>query len=118
MKRIGLSMLFLLVAALLGYGPVAVFAQQMPAVKGVKPGVIQAIALDEQGSYCHLHFPAIDPQTLGGTPSLQAADSGDVIDFYGPCDHDPLGADEVTRQMMQQESDRGFNQGGSDGGGD
>ncbi len=118
MRRTGLSMLFLLLVALVAYGPAAVFAQEVPAVAGVKPGVIQATALDETGSYCHLHFPAIDPQTLGGTPSLQAADSGDTIDFYGPCDHDPLGAEEVANQKMQQESNRGYNDGGGDGGGD
>ncbi len=114
MKRIGLwfALLALLVA------PAAVSAQQAPAVKGVKPGVVQAIALDEAGTYCHLHFPAIDPTSLAGTPVLLPADSGDMIDFYGPCDHDPLGADEVCRQKMQQESDRGFCDGGGDGGGD
>ncbi len=114
MKRIRLSTLFLLLAVLVGYGPVALLAQQVPAVAGVKPGVIQATALDEEANYCHLQFPAIDPQTLGGTPALQAADTGDIIDFYGPCDHDPLGSDEVARQKMQHESDRGFND-GSDG---
>jgi len=112
MRHIRLSMAFLLLAVFVTYGPAAVLAQQVPAAKGVKPGVIQATALDEEGTYCHLQFPAIDPQTLGGTPSLQAADTGDIIDFYGPCDHDPLGAGEVANQQMQQESNRGYNDGG------
>jgi hypothetical protein len=114
MKRIRLSMLFLLLAVAVGYGPVAVLAQQVPAVKGVKPGVIEATALDEESNYCHLRFPAIAPQTLSGTPSLQAADTGDIVDFYGPCDYDPLGSEEVSRQKMQEASDRGFNDGGGD----
>ncbi len=101
---------FVLLAVLIG--PVAVLAQQMPTPTGVKPGVVEATALDPESNYCHLRFPAIDPQTLGGTPALQAADTGDMIDFYGPCDHDPLGAEEVTNQLSQQASDRGFNDGG------
>jgi hypothetical protein len=108
MKRIRLSILFLLLAALVGYGPIAVLAQQVPAVKGVKPGVIQATALNKSATYCHLHFPAIDPKTLSGTPALLPADTGDIVDFYGPCDHDPLGYDEVCRQKMQAESNRGY----------
>jgi len=109
-------MLFLLLAVVVGYGPVAALAQQVPAAKveGVKPGVIEATALDEESNYCHLRFPAIDPQTLSETPSLQAADAGDIVDFYGPCDHDPLGSEEVARQKMQEASDRGFNDGDGD----
>jgi len=107
MKRIQLSILFLLLAVLVGYGPVAVLAQQVPAAKveGVKPGVVQATSLNKAGTYCHLKFPAIDPKTLSSaTPTLLSADSGDMVDFYGPCDHDPLGYDEVCRQRMQKEA--------------
>ena len=105
MKRIRLSISFLLLAVLVGYGPVAVLAQQVPAVKGVKPGVVQAISLNKAGTYCHLHFPAIDPKTLSSaTPTLLSADTGDMVDFYGPCDHDPLGYEELCRQRMQKEA--------------
>ncbi len=109
MKRIGLSSLFLLLAVLVGYSPVAVFAQQMPTPKGVKAGVIEATALNRDGTYCHLKFPAIDRKTLASpTPALLPASSGDIVDFYGPCDHDPLGYDEVCRQRMSHEADRGY----------
>ena len=54
---------------------------------------------DASGSYCHLRFPAIQEQTLGsGRPVLKDPAEGDIIDFYGPCDHDPLGAAEIHRQ--------------------
>jgi hypothetical protein len=29
---------------------------------------------------------------------LKDPSEGDIIDFYGPCDHDPLGRSEVLRQ--------------------
>ncbi len=111
MKRIRVSMLFLLLIILLGYGPVAVLAQQVPAVsvKGVKPGVIEATALNKAATYCHLKVPAIEPHTLAGTtPTLKSADSGDIVDFYGPCDHDPVGYEEVCRQRMLHPSERGY----------
>ncbi len=111
MKRIQLSMLFLLLGVLLGYSPVAVLAQQVPAakVKGVKAGVIEATALNQAATYCHLKFPAIEPHTLAGTtPTLKSADSGDIVDFYGPCDHDPVGYEEVCRQRMSSPSDKGY----------
>ncbi len=57
----------------------------------------------EDGSYCHLKFPMIREDTL----SWQRPVFGDgpaVIDFYGPCNHDPLGRDEVhaQRQLMDR----------------
>ena len=61
-----------------------------------------------EGSYCHMKFLAIDEETLGSEyPLLMNPNSGDVIDFYGPCDHDPLGQDELhsqRRQLRQRES--------------
>jgi hypothetical protein len=55
-----------------------------------------------EGSYCHIKFPAIREETLGGPkPVLKDASSGDIIDFYGSCDHDPLGKDEVWAQLLE-----------------
>ena len=54
-------------------------------------------------NYCHLQFPAISPDTLGTDhPQLEDPSSGDIIDFYGPCDHNPLGKDEVEQQEQDQ----------------
>ena len=54
------------------------------------------------GNYCHLKFPAIQEQTLYfGRPVLKDVSEGDIIDFYGPCDYDPLGQQEVMRQRAQ-----------------
>jgi hypothetical protein len=57
--------------------------------------------------YCHLRFPAIQGRTLASDhPQLKSPDSGDIIDYYGPCDHDPLGQDEVNRQKQELEMRR------------
>jgi hypothetical protein len=51
------------------------------------------------GVYCHLTFPAIREDTLSwDRPVLKDASEGDIIDFYGPCDHDPLGKDQIASQ--------------------
>jgi hypothetical protein len=66
-------------------------------------GVIVKDVLTE-GSYCHLKFPAISEQTLPGSQAvLKDASSGDLIDYYGPCDHDPRGKDEVARQRLENQ---------------
>ena len=58
-------------------------------------------------SYCHLKFPAIEENTLGTRhPVLKDPGSGDIIDFYGPCHHDPLGTDEIHAQLLQQQHRR------------
>jgi hypothetical protein len=55
-----------------------------------------------EGSYCHMKFPAIDERSLGSKhPVLKDASSGDIIDFYGPCNHDPLGKDEIHSQLLE-----------------
>jgi hypothetical protein len=83
------------------------FVAAATLVSGIAPvwgsdGVIVKEAA-EFGEYCHLKFPAIDPNTLGNAlPRLQNPDAGAIIDYYGSCDHDPLGKDEVQTQMRMQ----------------
>lgn len=36
-------------------------------------------------------------------PQLKPATTGDIIDYYGPCDYDPLGKDEIESQIKLQE---------------
>jgi hypothetical protein len=68
---------------------------------GATEGVISN-AVFTPGSYCHLTFPAIREETLSwDRPVLKDPSSGDIIDFYGSCDHDPLGKDEITSQRRQ-----------------
>ena len=64
-------------------------------------GVISNAVLTP-GSYCHLTFPAIREETLSwDRPVLKDPSEGDIIDYYGSCNHDPLGQDEIARQRRQ-----------------
>ena len=70
----------------------------LSSVSWAADGVIYRTA-DPTGTYCHLRFPAIQEETLSwDRPVLKDPSEGDIIDFYGPCDHDPLGKAEILRQ--------------------
>ena len=59
------------------------------------------------GKYCFLKFPAIKEETLyWARPVLKDASSSDIISYYGSCEHDPLGSEEVFRQRVQLEQAR------------
>ena len=54
------------------------------------------------GSYCHEKFPATRQSTLDADqPVLKDSATGDVIDFYGSCDENPLGKDQVHEQELE-----------------
>jgi len=72
-----------------------------PQMSSAAPAAIVSQDAFTDGSYCHIKFPAILERTLGtAQPVLKDASSGDIIDFYGPCSHDPLGEDEVHEQLI------------------
>jgi hypothetical protein len=48
--------------------------------------------------YCHLKFPAMREDSLSWERPVLDSVSGNIIDFYGPCDYDPLGVDEIRAQ--------------------
>ncbi|HTN69506.1 MAG TPA: hypothetical protein VMO00_00275 [Methylomirabilota bacterium] len=78
------------------------FAMGVPQVRASDDGILSKTA-ESDGGYCHLTFPAIRPETLGTEhPQLKSPAEGDIIDFYGPCDHDPLGKEEVESQEQDQ----------------
>jgi hypothetical protein len=56
--------------------------------------------------YCHMQFPIMRPDTLRWDRPLLDESSGNVIDFYGLCDHDPTGADEIRAQLRGLHDDR------------
>lgn len=63
--------------------------------------VVTSKAPSPSGSY-HLKFPAIREDTLfSDRPVLKDASEGDIIDFYGPCNYDPLGRDSIMRQRFE-----------------
>jgi hypothetical protein len=49
-------------------------------------------------AYCHLRFPAMVEDTLSWQQPVLDPVAGNIIDFYGPCDHDPTGLDEIQAQ--------------------
>ena len=73
-------------------------------------GVLMKVSADPQGNYCHMKFPAIREDTLDWErPVLKDAGTGDIIDFYGPCNHDPQGKEEVRAQMVRWQRDHDRN---------
>jgi hypothetical protein len=48
--------------------------------------------------YCHLKFPAMREDSLSWERPVLDSTTGSVVDFYGPCDYDPLGVDEIRVQ--------------------
>ena len=67
----------------------------VPTAGGLE-GVVKVPA--ETTSYCHMKFPSIREDTLFSVSPQLNESAGNIIDFYGSCDHDPLGADEVKTQ--------------------
>ncbi len=55
-------------------------------------------------NYCHLKFPAIREETLSSSrpilKDVKDGRSGDIIDFYGPCDYNPTGKAAVEAQRL------------------
>ena len=61
-------------------------------------GAVQKIAATSDG-YCHLKIPAARPSTWSNEqPELKSSNTGDIIDFYGPCDTNPTSKDMVDSQ--------------------
>ncbi len=90
-----LSVLFL--AGILGWITVPAWAQ-------AQEGILFKVAGGPSSDYCHMKFPAIREGTLSSPhPALKDASDGDLIDFYGPCNHDPLGKEEVQAQKLDEE---------------
>ena len=91
MKRMNL-----LLAMLFLSGP---FALSILPVWGAE-GVISKEAATS-GNYCHMKFPAIREGTLSwNRPVLKDTGTGDIIDFYGLCNYDPLGKEAVRSQKL------------------
>lgn len=58
----------------------------------------------DASAYCHMKFPPMREDTLSWAQPVLDENAGDIIDFYGPCDHDPTGAEERKRQRRHQGS--------------
>ncbi len=91
------------------------------AVLGVSGATLAADGVVVQGelnpgNYCHEKIPAMRSRTLDDNqPQLKDSDTGDVIDFYGPCDESPTGADQITAQKLEQQHHMEGSKGGENG---
>ena len=102
MKSIKSMLSVLLLAGTLGWGIAPVWGAGVVSPEG---GVLKVVAIPGS-NYCHLRFPPIREDTLyWDRPVLEDASTVGLIDFYGPCDHDPLGKDEIRTQRREYKSD-------------
>ena len=97
MRRIGLLVSLLSLVDFLGLSIAQLWGAE---------GVASKVSVPES-KYCRLRFPAIREETLYWyRPVLKDPSDGDIVDFYGPCDYNPLGKEEVLRQRAQLRRDR------------
>jgi hypothetical protein len=81
-----------------------VFLTGALGLSAVSVGAESIISKDAlaDGSYCHMKFESIRENTLASSqPVLK--DTDDIIDFYGPCNHDPLGKEEIQSQKIDMQ---------------
>jgi hypothetical protein len=57
-----------------------------------------SIVPNDTAAYCHLKFPAMREDTLSWEQPILDPHTGNIVDFYGPCDYDPMGLDEIRVQ--------------------
>lgn len=88
MKKKSISLLVnLLMSSTLFWG--------VPAASGYE-GAFKAPA--DTSTYCHMKFPPLREDTLTWNQPVLDESAGNIIDFYGPCDYDPMGQDEINVQ--------------------
>jgi hypothetical protein len=59
--------------------------------------IISSVPLDNT-AYCNLRFPAMREDSLSWQQPVLDPLTDNIIDFYGPCDYDPVGLDEIRVQ--------------------
>lgn len=65
-------------------------------------GVFVGLSSSPRSNSCYLEFPAIREGTLNwDRPVLKDWSDGDIISFFGSCDYDPLGVEEIRRQKAE-----------------
>ena len=68
------------------------------AVPSVEAEELISMVPTDTTAYCHLKFPAMREDTLSWQQPVLDPLSGNIVDFYGPCDYDPTGVDEIRAQ--------------------
>jgi hypothetical protein len=67
----------------------------VPSAEGEQ--MISSIPIDDT-EYCHLKFSAIREANLPWERPVFDFSTGNIMDFYDPCDHGPLGSAEIPAQ--------------------
>lgn len=97
----------LLLSAIILLGTFSLLPAPVPGAEGV---IFRVSTPD--GRYCHLKFPAIREETLySDHPVLKDPSEGDIIDFYGPYNYDPLGKEEIRAQRKDVQREHRRNAG-------
>ncbi|MDH3445188.1 MAG: hypothetical protein OEN50_14770 [Deltaproteobacteria bacterium] len=67
---------------------------------GIAPASADIVTSEAGNSsaYCHMKFPPMLEDTLSWEQPVLDTSAGSVIDFYGSCDHNPVGEDEIRTQ--------------------
>ena len=75
----------------------------VPLARAEVVGGQESIVKEPAGDtgYCHMKFPPMREETLSWERPVLDEAAGNVIDFYGPCDHDPTGKDEIENQKRE-----------------
>ena len=89
MKKSGALLSSLLLSATL-FGGVTT-AQELGA------GAILRVP-DANAAYCHMKFPAMREDSLSWAHPVFDDGAVHAVDFYGSCDHDPFGIDEIKTE--------------------
>ena len=74
----------------------------VPTARGEEV-ILKAVA--DTAGYCHMQFPPIREDSLSWDRPVLNEAAGNIVDFYGSCDHDVVGIDEIRaqRRVMQRE---------------
>ena len=76
-------------------------------------GILLQQPLAPGSRYRHMKLPAIRGDTLNWQqPVVKNSNSGDIVDFYGPCSESPGGEDQVDVQRSTHQAHHNMNYGG------
>jgi hypothetical protein len=82
------------------------FGVPMAHGEELNPGQVVKVPATN-ASYCHMKFPPMRQDSLSWKQPVLDDGSAAIIDFYGPCDYDPLGNDEIRLQRRLKLRDYG-----------
>jgi hypothetical protein len=89
MKKSISLMMNLLLASTLFWGVPLAYAEELNSEE-----MISAVPAELSG-YCHIQSPAMREDSLSWAHPVFDNSAVNAVDFYGPCDYDPLGIDAV-----------------------